>query len=76
MRSCSPASLVSANHDWRRRSESVSERSRIIACAISAHPTSLVFQRGALQQASFLFKHALVQETVYGTFYVSRGPER
>jgi predicted ATPase len=28
---------------------------------------SLVFQRGALRQASFLFKHALVQEAAYGT---------
>jgi len=28
---------------------------------------SLVFQRGAPQQASFLFKHALVQDAAYGT---------
>jgi tetratricopeptide (TPR) repeat protein len=34
----------------------------------------LVFQRGLLTQATFLFKHALVQDTAYST--LARGPRR
>jgi len=36
--------------------------------------TGLVFQRGLLPQATFLFKHAPVQDTAYGT--LARGPRR
>ncbi len=35
---------------------------------------SLVFQRGTLPEASYLFKHALVQDTAYNTLL--RGPRR
>jgi class 3 adenylate cyclase/DNA-binding response OmpR family regulator/predicted ATPase len=34
----------------------------------------LIFQRGLLPQATFLFKHALVQDTAYST--LARGPRR
>ena len=42
-------------------------RPKLQAAIAALVEASLVFQRGAPQQTSFLFKHALVQDAAYGT---------
>ena len=46
----------------------------LLDCLVRLVDAGLVFQRGVLRDATFLFKHALVQDTAYNTLL--RGPRQ